>query len=116
LHSAGLKEGLAEIGLEDVLRYPERATDADRFEFTTVHEPIDGHLGYAHLGRNLGDGQEFQVAWHRASYLFGARALSGFPTGEEARVLAMRIVLIGALAIDVANIGSKGEIGPTEDY
>ena len=42
--SAGADESSAQVLIDRLFRYPERATDPYRLQFARVHQPIDGHL------------------------------------------------------------------------
>jgi len=61
LESARLDEGCAQVVVNGLLGYPERTSDANRRKVTGVHHAIDGHLGYTHHRRHLGDGQEIHL-------------------------------------------------------
>src|SRR6056297_3567338 len=56
-----LDVGVAEIVVDSLLRHPEGTPNANRGEIAVVHQPVDGHLGYAHHSGHLGDGEELHV-------------------------------------------------------
>src|SRR3978361_569459 len=59
--SAGVEEAAPQVLVDVVLADTERATDTYGGELTVVHQSVDGHLGDAHDGRHLGNGQELHV-------------------------------------------------------
>jgi hypothetical protein len=60
--SGGADVGSPQVLVDCLFRYPEGATDPDRFQLTGVDQSVHGHLRHAHDQGHFGNGKEPYVA------------------------------------------------------